>query len=116
MFSTDMLRGERPDGSLTLTSTDFVDEAWTTIVLVLPNPEAKGVFELGWMDAPTIEVLRDGEASYAGSGTLVFAQVLPFEAKNYMTTTDGTFNANLEDDAGSVSGRFTVDDVVFWEL
>ncbi len=116
MSSTDMIRGERPDGTMTLTSTDFVDDAWLTVTLVLPNPEANSVFELSGMEAPTLEVARGGETSYAASGTLVFAQVLPFANKNYLTTTDGTFNAELEDGAGSVTGRFSVDDLVFWDL
>lgn len=116
MSSTDMIRGERPDGALTLTATDFADDGWTRVVLVLPNPDANGVFDLGGMDAPTLEVVRDGETSYAANGTLVFAQVLPFEDKNYLTTTDGTFTATLEEGGGSVSGRFTVDDLVFWDL
>lgn len=114
-FSTDMVRGERSDGSLTLSSPDHLGEGWTTITLVLPNAEANGVFDLVEMEAPTIEVLHQGETRYATSGTLVFDQVLPFEDKNLLTATSGTFTAALGRD-DSLTGRFTVDDLVFWDL
>ncbi len=115
MSATEMPRGGR-GAQLTLTATDFVDDAWTSIVLVLPDEQANGAFDVG--GTSTLEVVRDGVESFATTGSITFEQVLPLEAKNYLTTTSGEFEVAVEGEAGSgtVQGRFVVDDLVFWGL
>ena len=115
MSATEMVRGNR-DGRLTLTANDFFGDAWTTIVLVLPNDEANGQFNVS--ENVTLELSRDGNDSFASAGSISFEQVLPFEDKNLLTTTSGEFKVSVSGDAGTgtVQGRFIVDDLVFWGL